>query len=310
MGILLLPDAVNNTPILNRLTVLENAQIKATYFAVVSATSGTITPPTGGTILLDQFASSVDTLTSKIDGNNNPTDITPQEAGGTYVTSTLDVNGNYVLSGTPADASIALIYVYSISRLNFDITKSIGFEETNLFTNADRAKLAIATSAELGYLSGVTSAIQTQIDNNKWTYASVAGSDATTTSTTLVDVTGLSIALLANTVYEIEAVLSIGTSSDTAGLGLGIEFSAAGASVEAGSIGATTTSSSRTFRFNAFNTSSTVLMTTADGDGQAVIKGRVTVGANAGNLTIQHRKQTSGTSTIFIGSFLKVKILS
>lgn len=40
--------------------------------------------------------------------------------------------------------------------------------------------------------------------------------------------------------------------------------------------------------------------------GGIIIKGRVTTAGNAGNLTVQHTKITSGTSTIFIGSFLKV----
>jgi hypothetical protein len=36
-----------------------------------------------------------------------------------------------------------------------------------------------------------------------------------------------------------------------------------------------------------------------------IVKGIVRVGANAGNLTIQHLKVTSGTSTIRVDSFLK-----
>jgi hypothetical protein len=143
-GIFTFPESVSPaviTPILNRLNTLENAKLKVTYFEIVSTTTGAITPPAGATILLDQFASSADGLTSTIDGNENPTYITPQTSGGTYIATTLDASGNYVLSGTPADASIAIIYVYSISRKDFDETKSIGFEETNLFTNTDRENL-------------------------------------------------------------------------------------------------------------------------------------------------------------------------
>jgi hypothetical protein len=154
--------------ILNRLIALEDAPIKVTYFAVVSSTSGTITPPTGATILLDQFASSVDVLTSKIDGNGNPTDITPQTVGGTYVTSTLTAGGVYALSGTPEDASIALVYVYSVARKNFDITKSIGFEETNLFTNADRANLALAILGPLTNDVTTSASVATLSEQTRW----------------------------------------------------------------------------------------------------------------------------------------------
>jgi len=40
--------------------------------------------------------------------------------------------------------------------------------------------------------------------------------------------------------------------------------------------------------------------------GGVIIKGIFTTGLNAGNFTIKHAKVTSGTSTVFINSFLKV----
>lgn len=68
--------------------------------------------------------------------------------------------------------------------------------------------------------------------NGMPSYFRVTGSNVTTTGQSLVDITGLSAALLANSVYEFEASLSVASSS-TAGNGYGVNFSAAGATVEA-----------------------------------------------------------------------------
>ena len=136
------------------------------------------------------------------------------------------------------------------------------------------------------------------------TYARVAGSNATTTGQVLVAIPGLSADLLANSVYEFEAVLSV-QSSSTAGTKYGVNFSAAGAAVEGQLIGSASATATKSERVSAFNTASGVYVGAAI-TGQVLIKGIITVGANAGTLTIQHLKVTSGTSTVFINSFLKV----
>lgn len=136
-------------------------------------------------------------------------------------------------------------------------------------------------------------------------YSEVTGSNATTTGQALVAVTGLQNALVANARYEFEAVLIVSTTAVTTGTGYGINFSAAGAAIEAFVQGSLTSTATKTLRLNAFNTSSQAWLTTSAQTGGILIKGRITTGANAGNLTVQHLKVTSGTSTVFIGSFLK-----
>lgn len=139
-------------------------------------------------------------------------------------------------------------------------------------------------------------------------YARVTGTDATTTGQALVNVTGLSIALRANTVYEFTAVLSVTTSAVTTGTQYGVQFSAAGATVESQLAGSSTSTAAKSERVAALNTASGAYLTTSGQSGQILITGIITVGANAGNLTIQHLKVTSGTSTVRINSFLKVAV--
>lgn len=102
-----------------RITVLENNEYKVTYFASVSAASGTVTVPTGGTILLDSLQQGVDAVVSTI-VNGQPSMVTPVTSSGAYITvSSFDAGGNYTLSGTPSSFPVALIYVFKINALNW-----------------------------------------------------------------------------------------------------------------------------------------------------------------------------------------------
>ena len=136
-------------------------------------------------------------------------------------------------------------------------------------------------------------------------YSRVTGSNATTTGQVLTNVTGLSVALDANSVYEFEAVLSTSTTNVTTGTAYGINYSAAGATIEAHITGSSTATATKTLRITSFNSATALFQATSNQTGGMVIKGTVTTGANAGNLTVQHLKITSGTSTVMIGSILK-----
>lgn len=137
-------------------------------------------------------------------------------------------------------------------------------------------------------------------------YAQVTGSNVTTTGQALVNITGLSVALTTNAVYEFEAVMSVSTSAVTTGTAYGVNYSVAGGAVEAQITGSSTATATKTLRISALNTATALYLAGSAQTGGVVIKGRVTTGANAGNFTISHLKLTSGTSTVFIGSFLRV----
>jgi len=136
--------------------------------------------------------------------------------------------------------------------------------------------------------------------------ARVTGSNATTTGQVLTNITGLVIPLVANALYEFEAVLSVQTSAVTTGTAYGVNFSAAGAQVEAIITGSSTSTATKTLRINVFNLPTALYLATSNQTGGILIKGTIITGANPGDLSIQHLKLTSGTSTVFIGSPLKV----
>jgi len=92
-----------------------NNEYKIAYYQEISSSTGTITVPTGATILLNQLAGGADALVSTIDGV--PTGSFPQTSGGVQVDVTsFDSSGNYVLSGTPSSYPVALIYWLKIDR--------------------------------------------------------------------------------------------------------------------------------------------------------------------------------------------------
>lgn len=102
-------------------------ELKTEWFEeIASGTSGTLSAPTGGTILLNEWADGVDALTSEMDAAENlPSYITPVESDGTPITATLTAGGAWTLSGTPVSYPVAIIYVYKVLAWQFDETKSL-----------------------------------------------------------------------------------------------------------------------------------------------------------------------------------------
>ena len=102
-----------------RVQYLEQNVYKVTYFASVSSATGTITIPTGATILLDQLFGGVDAYVSTIQ-NGQPTGILPQTVGGVSVDVTsFDASGNFTLSGTPSSYPVAIIYILKIAAVDW-----------------------------------------------------------------------------------------------------------------------------------------------------------------------------------------------
>jgi hypothetical protein len=135
-----------------RVLTLENNEYKVAYFASVNAASGTITIPTGATILLDQLPNGDDAYVSTI-LNSQPTGEFPQTAASAVVTvSSFNTSGVYTLSGTPSAFPVAIIYLLKISAANYsNLTLANILEKTdyNLFLNSLQVGTATPTSTYL-----------------------------------------------------------------------------------------------------------------------------------------------------------------
>lgn len=103
----------------SRVTTLENNEYKILYFASISAATGTITIPTGATVLLDQFYSGGDAIVETLI-NGQPSEQSPVTSGGAVVSvSSFDTSGNYTLSGTPSSYPVALVYILKIKAVDY-----------------------------------------------------------------------------------------------------------------------------------------------------------------------------------------------
>jgi hypothetical protein len=102
-----------------RLVTLEDNEYKITYFTEISSTTGTITIPTGATILLNQLQGGIDAYVSVIE-NGQPNGEFPRTSGGVTVdVSSFDALGNYTIDGTPSGYPVALIYVLKIKAKDY-----------------------------------------------------------------------------------------------------------------------------------------------------------------------------------------------
>jgi hypothetical protein len=169
-----------------------------------------------------------------------------------------------------------------------------------------------ATASQHGFLPKLSgSALDVLKGDGSWApataYAYVTGSNATTSSTTLVDITGLSLALEANSKYDIVVTLHVLMSADTTGARYALNYSAAGATLEGSAYGTFSGTAFRSDSITAFNTATGNAYTQGTNSlpGVIEIRATVTTGANAGNLTVQFLKVTSGTATVKVGSVVK-----
>lgn len=279
------------------LTIANGKTLIANNSLTLSGTDGsTLNMGTGGTLGTNAYTSTsyqpLATNLTSIGALANASGFLKNNGSGTFTYE------NPAGAGTVTDASVV---------------SANGFAGT-VATSTSTPAITISTTIT-GLLKGNGTAISAATAGTDYVtptgigmpvYAQVTGSNATTTGQALTDITGLSVALTTNATYEFEAVMSVSTSAVTTGTAYGVQYSVAGATVEAQITGASTSTASKTLRINALNSATALYLATSAQTGGIVIKGRITTGANAGNLTIQHLKLTSGTSTIFIGSFLKV----
>jgi hypothetical protein len=140
------------------------------------------------------------------------------------------------------------------------------------------------------------------------TTSQVSGSNFTTTSASLVNITGLTFSASANKLYELEVTLC-GRSGTTSGAQLAITYSAAGASGTALMADAETTLANIDGR-NLGTGTSIAFWAVANTDMTIKAWATVKTGANAGNITVQINSLGGQTITVYIGSRMTVTTLA
>jgi len=135
------------------------------------------------------------------------------------------------------------------------------------------------------------------------TYARVSGSDATR-ALSLVDVTGLTASLTTGRTYEFEAVLMVTSSEATNGNIYAVNYTSTASLIEAQANGTLAAATTQAVRISALNTG-TAKFVTVNGSGGILIRGIITT-TGTGTFSIMHGHLVSGTSTVRIGSYLKV----
>lgn len=116
----------------DRLDIIENTQFKIAYYAEITTTTGSITIPTGATVLLDQWPNGQDAVLSKIVGGKPDYNDT-----GVNVT-TFDSVGNYVLDGSLPSNPTALIYYFLIKQVDLiDLDSEFVIEQVELKSHSE-----------------------------------------------------------------------------------------------------------------------------------------------------------------------------
>lgn len=145
-----------------RITNLENNEYKILYFETISSATGTITKPTGATILLDQFYSGGDAIVETL-SNGQPTGQSPLTVGGSVVSvSSFDTGGNYTLSGTPSSFPVALVYIFKIKAIDY-----VNLTVDNIMSMESNDKILgniPSVAGNIPFSSGTPNTVQSSVD--------------------------------------------------------------------------------------------------------------------------------------------------
>ena len=153
---------------------LEGKNVRTTrFFTISSGTSGTITIPTGNTIILDDFGDGVDALVTPSSGGR-PSNSSARTAGGIAIATTFDAAGNYVLSGTPVAYPICLVYRSRISLKDYvetdaDIVDScfVNGENVTVYQTIAAIEAISGYSGEVAYVVGKVGFFEYCVDCNQ-----------------------------------------------------------------------------------------------------------------------------------------------
>lgn len=147
-----------------RVTAIEDTQIKILYYEEIdgTTTSGQISPPTGATILFDQWANGEDAVVSNIvDGK-------PNYLSTNVTVDSLDSNGNYTLSGTLGTNPAAFIYWILVPIVNFGtLNNDFIIDQSIIFPAGGSLQNVITVAQSGGHYNSVKAAMDSITDNDE-----------------------------------------------------------------------------------------------------------------------------------------------
>ncbi len=134
---------VDNTldNILERVDLIEHTEVKVEIFQSITTATGTVTIPTGSSIVLDEYEEGTDCLVSKLDTTGRPNGEQAEDSTGSNIVSTLDTGGNYALTAEPAAYPVGIIYIISCPLDSYDNITSESILSSDRFINSGSVQL-------------------------------------------------------------------------------------------------------------------------------------------------------------------------
>lgn len=251
-------------------------------------------------LLSEQGGTTINTLGTITTGTWNANTISVAK-GGTGLTSAVPFS--LITGGVTATSTFQSVSTGSTGQ----VLQSNGTSALPSFSNAAFPSNAGTTGNVIQ--SNGTNFVSVE-NTGGWDMYRVSGTNVTTTSTTLVDITGLVTTTLSlNSNYEFEAIVAGATSASNTGIRYGVNVSGSPIRVLACYTGSTTSSAAADGFTNSNNVECTrTFYTMPNMNGLVYIKGMFTTGSTGAPVfSIKHLKITSGTSTVYVGSVLKIR---
>lgn len=262
----------------------------------LTAIAALTTTSFGRGLLTESSASTLKTTLS-LDNVDNTSDINKPVSTAQAAADALKVTANALITGATK------------TKITYDskglVTAGADIAASDLPTGIDAAKIGAGniSNTEFGYLDGVTSAIQTQLDAKGNSVNLLA--DANTTNTTFTN-TNLVFSALANKTYNVRIWGHVSKATTTTGLKIGVIAPAGATITGTESRGAASYTTALTNgEVTAINTLGGTFATGAGIKVAFRIEFTITTSATAGNIGLGFATVTSNQATIYAGTNMR-----